>query len=91
MNVSKIFDSVIKRCPKTGTIVGINLKNKLTLFLLPFTGILALAWFLVRVLPKPSRATYPCMQAAGLTIFQIWVMISSFAASTFAFRSNRVK
>jgi hypothetical protein len=27
-------------------------------------GLLALAWFLIRVLPKPSRATYPCQRAA---------------------------
>lgn len=29
------------------------------------TGLAATAWFLVRVIPKPTRATYPCMQAAA--------------------------
>lgn len=29
------------------------------------TGLAATVWFLVRVIPKPSRATYPCMQAAA--------------------------
>ena len=28
------------------------------------TGIASLIWFLVRVIPKPSRAAYPCMKAA---------------------------
>jgi len=28
------------------------------------TGFLALIWFLIRVIPKPSRATYPCQRAA---------------------------
>ena len=28
------------------------------------TGFIALFWFLVRVIPKPSRAAYPCQQAA---------------------------
>lgn len=28
------------------------------------TGIASLIWFLVRVIPKPSRAGYPCMKAA---------------------------
>ncbi len=28
------------------------------------TGFLALLWFLVRVIPKPSRAFYPCQRAA---------------------------
>ena len=30
-----------------------------------FTGFAALVWFLVRVIPKPSRATYPCIRAAA--------------------------
>ena len=29
-----------------------------------FTGFLALVWFLIRVIPKPSRASYPCQRAA---------------------------
>ncbi|MBN1764003.1 MAG: DUF362 domain-containing protein [Sedimentisphaerales bacterium] len=29
-----------------------------------FTGLLALLWFLIRVIPKPSRAAYPCQRAA---------------------------
>ncbi|MBN1465687.1 DUF362 domain-containing protein [candidate division KSB1 bacterium] len=29
------------------------------------TGMSALLWFLIRVIPKPSRATYPCMRAAA--------------------------
>ncbi|MBN1116540.1 MAG: DUF362 domain-containing protein [Bacteroidales bacterium] len=28
-------------------------------------GILATIWFLIRVIPKPSRAAYPCMRAAA--------------------------
>ena len=28
-------------------------------------GIVSTIWFLVRVVPKPSRATYPCMQVAA--------------------------
>jgi hypothetical protein len=31
---------------------------------LPLLGFISLIWFLVRVIPKPSRATYPCMRAA---------------------------
>ncbi|MGA3026686.1 MAG: DUF362 domain-containing protein [Bryobacteraceae bacterium] len=32
---------------------------------LPVLGLLSLAWFLFRVLPKPSRASYPCQRAAA--------------------------
>lgn len=39
-------------------------------------GMLALAWFVVRVLPKPSRAGYPCQRAAFplASSFVIWTM-----------------
>ena len=29
------------------------------------TGLAALVWFLLRVIPKPSRAAYPCQRAAA--------------------------
>lgn len=43
---------------------------------LPATGLLALVWFLVRVIPKPSRAMYPCQRAAFpiASAFVIWVL-----------------
>jgi 6-phosphogluconolactonase len=33
-------------------------------WLLPLTGLVSLVWFCVRVIPKPSRALYPCQRAA---------------------------
>lgn len=43
------------------------LPRKLWQSLHPFLGLAAILWFLVRVLPKPSRASYPCQQlAAGI-------------------------
>jgi hypothetical protein len=38
-------------------------------------GLTALAWFLLRVIPKPSRATYPCQRAAFpvATAFVLWL------------------
>ncbi|MCL5281892.1 MAG: DUF362 domain-containing protein [Planctomycetes bacterium] len=33
-------------------------------WLSPAAGLLALIWFLIRVVPKPSRATYPCQRVA---------------------------
>ena len=38
-------------------------------------GLGALLWFLLRVIPKPSRATYPCQRAAFpvASAFVIWV------------------
>jgi len=38
------------------------------------TGVISAIWFLIRVIPKPSRAGYPCMRVAapfmsGLVIY----------------------
>jgi uncharacterized protein (DUF362 family) len=40
------------------------------------TGIASTTWFLIRVIPKPQRATYPCMRAAApvMSGFIIWIL-----------------
>lgn len=40
------------------------------------TGLAATAWFLVRVIPKPSRAAYPCMRAAApwMSSFVLYIL-----------------
>ncbi len=44
-------------------------------WLMPLVGLLSLIWFLVRVVPKPSRATYPCQRAAAplASSFVLWL------------------
>ena len=41
-------------------------------------GLCALIWFLIRVIPKPARASYPCQRAAFpiATSFVLWVVSS---------------
>jgi hypothetical protein len=39
-------------------------KRIMTRFFFPLLGLTSLGWFLIRVIPKPSRATYPCMKVA---------------------------
>ncbi len=43
--------------------------------LFPITGLAALIWFFIRVIPKPSRAAYPCQRAAFpiASSFVIWL------------------
>lgn len=45
-------------------------------WLFPVTGLLSLLWFLVRVIPKPSRAAYPCMRVAAplASSFVVWLV-----------------
>jgi uncharacterized protein (DUF362 family) len=40
-------------------------KHLLAKLLLPAAGIISLVWFLIRVIPKPSRALYPCQRVAA--------------------------
>ncbi|MDD4636393.1 MAG: hypothetical protein PHV66_02130, partial [Bacteroidales bacterium] len=49
-------------------------------------GLAALIWFLIRVIPKPSRASYPCQQAAFpiASAFVIW--LTATLSSLFAFK-----
>ena len=59
----------------------------------PVAGLLALAWFLIRVVPKPSRATYPCQRvamplASGLVAWVI-VLVGSVTISRRAGRLLR--
>jgi hypothetical protein len=39
--------------------------RKASPLLFPVAGVLAIIWFLIRVVPKPSRAAYPCQRAAA--------------------------
>jgi hypothetical protein len=52
-------------CPKSNRIVGIDFQSRAAWLLFPFVGFLGLIWFLIRVIPKPSRAEYPCMKVAA--------------------------
>ena len=58
-------------------------------WLLPITGLAALIWFLIRVIPKPSRATYPCQRAAAplASAFVVWLL--GLAGSTIFVRKAR--
>lgn len=47
-------------------------------------GLGALIWFLVRVIPKPSRAAYPCMRAAFPVASAFVLYILGLAASALA-------
>ena len=56
---SNIISKYIKFCPKTGRPVKF-----LQRWIIPIFSILALIWVLIRVIPKPQRAAYPCMKVA---------------------------
>lgn len=54
-------------------------------------SVLATLWFLFRVIPKPSRATYPCMQVAAPLMSGMFIWLLSLSGSVLAFRKARQK
>ena len=76
-------------CPKTGKIINSVHNKKWAWWLFPFTGLAALIWFLIRVIPKPSRAAYPCQRLAFPLASGFIVWIVGLAASTIAFHKAK--
>lgn len=42
-----------------------TLRRRFSILFFPLLGLTAVIWFMVRVLPKPSRASYPCQRIAA--------------------------
>ncbi|MCK4275793.1 MAG: DUF362 domain-containing protein, partial [Phycisphaerae bacterium] len=51
-------------------------KRPWAIMLFPIIGLAALIWFLIRVVPKPSRAEYPCQRVAAplASSFVVWLL-----------------
>ena len=81
-------------CPKTGKSIGHNGKYRFIparlgpwlRWIFPISGLLALLWFLVRVLPKPSRAAYPCQRVAMPIAGSFLLWVGGIIGSAFAYR-----
>ena len=53
-------------------------------------GITSTVWFLIRVIPKPSRATYPCMQASAPIMSGFVIYLLTLTGSMAAYRKARL-
>ncbi|MCW8849768.1 MAG: hypothetical protein OQJ81_07300, partial [Melioribacteraceae bacterium] len=84
--MNTFFQKFVKVCPKTGRIRRIVLPKGFYRILFPFVGLAAVAWILLRVLTKPSRATYPCMKVATpiASSFVIWLVGLGISLKAFA-------
>ncbi len=58
-------------------------------WLLPITGLLALMWFMIRVVPKPSRALYPCQRLAFPLASGFVAWLVGMVTTVVAFRGAR--
>ncbi len=70
--------------------------NRFARFLFPLMGLACLVWMLIRVIPKPSRAEYPCMKVAapiagGFVAYIAGMVIALFSLKRAAhlFRKNK--
>lgn len=80
---------LLRRCPKSGRLRGLN-PEAWPAWVLLLSGFLATLWYLVRVLPKPSRAAYPCQNAARPLRVGFLVYLAALMASVASFRKAKL-
>ena len=63
-------------CPKTRFHIRWHEKHHWLPVTWPIVGVVSLIWFLLRVIPKPSRAAYPCQRIAVplASSFIVWIV-----------------
>jgi len=52
-------------------------------------GIGATIWFLIRVIPKPSRASYPCMKASAPIMSAFVIYLIGLASTVYIFKEKK--
>ena len=75
--------------PNPGAALRERLRNGRLFRLLPIVGLLSLVWFLIRVIPKPSRAMYPCQRMAMPLASGFVAWLIGVAGSVIAFRKAK--
>jgi hypothetical protein len=68
----------------------IKVRLKETKIYLIIIGLLSLIWFLIRVIPKPSRAAYPCQQALFPVASAFIIWITGVFASSILYRKAQM-
>ena len=76
-------------CPKTGKSLERIRAGRWSIWAFACAGFLSLIWFLVRVVPKPSRALYPCQRLAFPLASTFVVWLAGIFGSVTAFRKAK--
>ncbi len=87
--MKQLFTQHLRFCPKSGKFVGFKNVQGASKLLLPVLGLIAMIWILIRVIPKPSRLSYPCVQSAMPFAAGFFGYISIVALSTVAFLRSK--
>lgn len=67
-------------------LIRIRIPFRITFFII---GIASTVWFLIRVIPKPSRAGYPCMKAAAPFMSSFVIYLLSLTGSALLMKRAR--
>ncbi len=78
--------SLFQRSPESGKIIGLKRPKGIAAILFFIVGIASVIWFLVRVIPKPSRITYPCMRATVPVAYSFIMYLVSLTGSVLFFK-----
>lgn len=76
-------------CPRTGKIERSKIIKNKSLWLWIIVGAASVIWVLVRVVPRPSRATYPCQRVAQPLAAGFIAWLIGLAGSTMIARRAR--
>jgi hypothetical protein len=74
------------RHPLTGKIVSFRKPGFITIIPFLIIGLVSLFWLLIRVIPKPSRITYPCMKVTMPLAFSFLTYLLTLSATVLFFR-----
>ena len=66
-----------------------NYKYHWLIWIFPLTGLFSFIWFLIRVIPKPSRAAYPCQRVAAPLASSFIIWLAGLVGSTLAYHKAR--
>jgi gluconolactonase len=77
-------------CSKQGKSHRCNNKYRWLKWVFPLAGLVSLIWFLIRVIPKPSRALYPCQRVAFPMASGFVAWLVGLGASAAIFRKARL-
>lgn len=87
--MNTFFQKFVKICPKSGKVKKIIFPKGFYKILYPIIGLAALLWILIRVIPKPSRASYPCIKAATPFASGFLIYFSTLIVSAAAFYKTK--
>ncbi|MBN2013501.1 DUF362 domain-containing protein [candidate division KSB1 bacterium] len=88
-NIKRLIMKQFTVCPRSGKITGLNMGKRKTLLLWIVLGLASVIWVLIRVVPRPSRAAYPCQKVAQPLAAGFIAWLLGLAGSTLIMRRAR--